>query len=187
MRTTMKNRFYICFACLVLLSLCGCGGSAEVERKQAQAAMEQAKTYHADNYASSDFEKAQTAWDHAQTAEKEKKTDGAKVLYTSAKIFFGKAADIARAKQETLTRELDAMRVTIGSNLDQVKNDLLTRSISAAQRKQVDTIVAEVEKDKEDINKLVDQHDLVKAVATAKSVQTKIYHAQLIQAGQKIK
>ena len=37
------------------------------------------------------------------------------------------------------------------------------------------------------ISKLVVQEDLVKAVATAKDVQTKIYHAQLILAGQKIK
>jgi len=183
----MKIRFYITLGTLVLLAAYGCGGSAEVERKQAQKAMEEAKSYHAENYASSYFEKAQRAWDHAQASEKEGKTDGAKVLYTSAKIFFGKAADISRSKQEALTRELGKMQNTIGTNLDQVRNDLLTKSPSPKQRSQVEAIAVEVEKDRESISKLITQQELPKAFAAAKTTQTKLYHAQLILAGQKIK
>lgn len=183
----MNIRLYVTLGILALLAAYGCGGSAEIERKQAKTAMEQSKSYHAEIYASSDFEKAQTAWDHAQASEKEGKTDGAKVLYASAKIFFGKAADIARSKQEAMNKELDRMQITIGTNLDQVRNDLLTKSPSLKQRSQVEAIAAEVEKDQESISKLITQQELSKAVAAAKIVQTKLYHAQLILAGQKIK
>jgi len=183
----MRMKCFITLSVLTLLAACGCGGSAEVERKQAQSAMEEAKTYHAEKYAASDCERAQTAWDHAQASEKEGKTDGAKVLYTSAKIFFGKAADIARSKRETLTRDLDRMQITIGTNLDQVKNDLLTKPLAPKQRSQVESIVAEVEKDRDSVSNLATQEELFKGIALAKGVQTKLYHAQLILAGQKIK
>ena len=106
----MKARFYFSLSLLIMLAAYGCGGSSEIERKQAQKALEQARKLHADDFAPTDFQKAQVAFDHAQAAEKEGKTDGAKVLFTSAKIFFGKAADIAKAKQDSLSRELDSMQ-----------------------------------------------------------------------------
>jgi hypothetical protein len=76
-------------------------------------------------------------------------------------------------------------RSTIAKNLDQVKLDL--SNPGARQRSEVEAIVAEVEKDNTSIGKLEAQQDLIKAVEAAKSVQTKIYHAQLMLAGQKAK
>jgi len=183
----MKIRFYILSIILVLLAAYGCGGSSEVEMKQARRAMEEAKSLYTENFAPSDFQKAQTAWDHAQAAEKEGKTGAAKVLFTSARIFFNKAADISKAKQEALSRELDSMQLLIGRNFDQVKSDLANNNLSPKQQGQVKAIVSEVEEGNALIGKLVTQHDLTKAVATAKDVQTNIYHAQLILAGQKVK
>ena len=183
----MKARVYIFLSSLILLSSYACSGSSEADMKQASEAMKRAKSLHADTYAPSDFEKAQTAWDHAQAAEKDGKTGGAKVLFTSAKIFFGKAADIAKAKQDALSRELSGMQLMIENNFDQVKSDLSSKNLSLKQRHQVEVIAAEVEKDKVSIGKLVSQEDLPKAVEMAKAVQTKIYHAQLILAGQSIK
>jgi intergrase/recombinase len=55
------------------------------------------------------------------------------------------------------------------------------------QKSQVAAIVAEVEKDNASIDTSIAQEDLMSAVETAKKVQTRIYHAQLILAGQKIK
>jgi len=183
----MKIRFYISLILVVLLASYGCSGSSEIERTEAQNAMDYAKKFHADTLAPTDFQQAQKAWDNAQAAEKEGKTSTAKVLFTSAKIFFDKTADIAKARQETLTQELGGMQVMIGKNFDQVKIDLSRNNLSSKQRGQVRAIVSEVEEGNNSISKLVTQGDLVKAVATAKDVQTKIYHAQLILAGQKIK
>jgi hypothetical protein len=181
----MRIRFYICFSLLVLLAFCGCGGSSEIEMQQAKDAMDHAKRLHADNLAPADFQQAQKAWDHALDAEKGGKTGAAKVLFTSAKIYFGKAADIAKSKESDLSRELSAMQLTIGRNFDQVKMDLINKNLSLGQQGQVKAIASEVEKGKDSISKMVIQGDLLNAVATAKDLQTKIYHAQLILAGKK--
>jgi hypothetical protein len=183
----MRVRFYVSLSLFVLLASYGCGGSAEVEMKQANQAMDEAKDLQAENLAPTDFQQAQKAWDHAQDAEKQGKTGAAKVLYNSAKIYFGKAADIAKAKQDSLSRELETMQLTISSNLGRVKSDLLSNNPSPQRQNQVGAILSEVESANASISKLVIQKDLLKAVAMAKDVQTKIYHAQLILAGQKPK
>jgi hypothetical protein len=180
----MQIRFYVSLSLLVLLASSGCGGSSEVEMRQAQQAMDKAKDLHADSLASTEFQQAQKAWDHAQSAEKEGNTATAKVLYSSAKIYSGKAADIASARQSSLSRELHAMQLLINSNFDQVQSDLSMNKLPPSQQGQVRAIASEVEKDNAAIIKLVKQEDLPKAVALAKEVQTKIYNAQLILSGQ---
>jgi hypothetical protein len=183
----MRIRFYISLSLLVLLASygCGAGGSSEIEMKQAQRSMDEAKNLHADDLAPTDFQQAQKAWDHAQAAEKEGKTSTAKVLFSSAKIYFGKAASIAKAKQDSLSRELNAMQSMISSNLGQVTSDLSNINLSPKQQGQVRAIMSEVEKSNASISKLMIQGDLLKAVAMAKDVQTKIYNAQLILAGRR--
>ena len=183
----MNIRFYISLTLAVLLAAYGCSGSAKVEMTEARDAMEHAKKFNADKLAATDFQQAQQAWDNGQVAEKEGKTGKAKVLFTSAKIFFDKAADIAKSRKDALSRELGDMQVMIGKNFDQVEMDLSRNTLSSRQRRQVMEIVSEVEKDNDSIEELVTQGDLVRAVATAKDVQTKIYHAQLVLAGKEIK
>jgi hypothetical protein len=183
----MEIRFYISLSLVLLLASYGCSGSSEREMTEAVQAMDYAKSFHAENLAPTDFQQAQKAWDHAQAAEKEGKTDTAKVLFTSARIFFDKAGDIAKSRQDALSRELSAMQLMIGKNLDQIKSDLFRNKLSPKVRDQVIAIMSEVEEDRALISKLEIEEDLVKAVATAKDVQTKIYHAQLIIAGKRIK
>jgi hypothetical protein len=183
----MKTRFYISLSLLILLASYRCSGSSEIEMTQARDAMDHAKSLHADTLASTDFQQAQKAWDSAQAAEKDGKTSAAKVLFTSARIFFDKAADIAKSRQDALSRELNGMQLMIGKNFDQVRIDLSRPDLSPRQRSQVKAIASEVEEDNEAISELVLEEDFVKAVAIAKDVQTKIYHAQLILAGKKIK
>jgi hypothetical protein len=156
-----------------------------MEMKQARQAMDQAKSLHAEDLAPTDFQQAQKAWDHAQAAAKQGKTDTAKVLFVSAKIYFDKTADIAKAKRDALSRELSDMQLMISSNFDQVKSDLAKKKLSPKQRDQVKALASEVEEGNAFVSKLVTQEDFLKAVATAKDVQTKIYNAQLILAGQK--
>jgi hypothetical protein len=182
----MKIRFYICLSFVALLAFYGCSGSSKIEMTQAQEAMDHAKSLHADEFASTDFQQAQKAWDHAQAAEKEGKTATAKVLFTSARIFFDKAADIAKSRQDALSRELSNMQLMISKNFDQIKSDLSENNLSPKQRGRVKAIASDVERGKDTISELVIQEDLVKAIETAKDVQTKIYHAQLILAGQEM-
>jgi len=182
----MRIAFCVSLSLLLMLAFYGCGeGSAEVEMKDAQKAMDQAKSVHADDFAPAEFQAAQKTWDHAQAADREGKASTAKALYSSAKIYFNKTVVIARSKHDDLSRQLSAMQLMINSNFDQVKSDLSKKSLSPKQHSQVSAIVSEVSEDKDSISKLVVEEDLIKAVAAAKDVQTKIYNAQLILAGQK--
>ncbi len=183
----MRTRFFVSLFLLVLLISYGCGGSADIDKKQALEALDRAKSLHADTLAAKDFQKAQEVFDHAEATAKEGNTDAAKVLFSTARINFGKTSDIAKAKTDTLSRELGAMRAVISENFDQVKGDLAYKNLSSGQKNQVAAIVSEIEKGNADIDKYVAQEDLINAVAAAKNVQTQIYHAQLILAGQKIK
>jgi len=181
----MRIRFYISLGLLLMLAFYGCRGSSEIEMKGAQKAMDEAKNHHADDLAPTDFQQAQKTWDRAQAAEKEGNTGTAKVLFESARIYFGKAADIAKSKRDALSRQLENMQLMISSNFDQVKRDLSRGNLSPGQQDQVRAIASEVEEGNAAITKLVSEDDYLKAVATAKVVQTKIYNAQLILAGQK--
>ena len=180
----MKTWPHYSLSLLILLALYGCSGSAQVEMTQAQQAMDKANGLHAADLARTEFQQAQKAWDHGQYAAKEGKTGTAKVLFSSAKIYFGKAADIAISKHDALSRELNAMQLLITQNLEKVEGDLSVNPLSSGQKSQVRAIVSEVGKDNDSIKKLVKQDDLPQAVALAKEVQTKIYNAQLILAGQ---
>jgi hypothetical protein len=180
----MRIRFCIGLGLLVLLVSYGCGGSSAVEMKQALQAMNQAKSVHADDLAPTEFQEALKTWTRAQAAAKDGKTDTAKVLFVSAKIYFNKTAVIAKSKRDALSRQLNDMQLVISSNFDQVKSDLSKKHLPPRQQGQVRAIISEVVDGKASINKLVNQEDFLKAVATAKDVQTKIYHAQLILAGQ---
>ena len=181
----MKIRFFLGLSLLILLASYGCGRpSVEVDMKEAQAAMERAKSVHADVLAPTDFQEAQKNWEGAQAAEKEGKTDTAKVRYGNARIYFYKSAGIANSKKEALSRELSAMKLLIDDNLNKVKDSLSKGSLSPQLRSQVKAIASEVEKDNATISKLVDQEDLVKAVEIAKDVQLKVYNAQLALDGQ---
>jgi membrane-associated HD superfamily phosphohydrolase len=182
----MKIQFCISLGLLAIFASYGCGGgSSEMDMKEAQKAMEHATSSHADNLAPTDFQQAQKTWAHAQAAAKEGKVDTAKVLFVSAKIYFNKSAVIAKAKRDALSRELSALQLMISSNFDEVKSDLSRKDVSPKLRNQVKAIASEVEEDNAAIDKLVDQEDLLKAVAKAKDVQMKVYNAQLILAGQR--
>jgi hypothetical protein len=182
----MKIQFCISLGLLAIFASYGCGGgSSEMDMKEAQKAMEHATSSHADNLAPTDFQQAQKTWAHAQAAAKEGKVDTAKVLFVSAKIYFNKSAVIAKAKRDALSRELGAMQLMIGSNFDEVRSDLSNSDLSPKLQGQVRAILSEVEEGNASISKLVNQEDFLKAVATAKDVQMKIYNAQLILAGER--
>lgn len=183
----MRTRFYVIAGFLLLLVSYGCRGSAEIEMNEARRAMEEAKLLRTESFAPADYEKAQKAWERAQAEDKEGNTGAAKVLYTSARIYFGQAADIARSRRDALSRELNGMQPVISETLDKVKMDLSMGKSTPDRRGRVKAIVAEVEKMNKSIPELVKQQDLTQAVDAAKEIQTKLYHAQLILAGKEPK
>jgi hypothetical protein len=184
MEIKMRTRFCLALSILLLLAFYGCAGSSALEMKEARKAMDEAKNLHADELAPQDFQQAQKSWEHAETAAKEGRTDAAKVMFANAKLYFLKSGKIAKSKRDDLSRQLRDIQLEISSSLDQVKSDLSKKHLSPRQQVRIKAITSEVAKDNASIEKMVNEEDFVKAVTTARDVQTKIYNAQLIIAGQ---
>jgi hypothetical protein len=182
----MKNSigFFVVISLLLLIACYSCGApSSEVEMKAAQAAMENAKSLHAETLAASNWNDAIMAWEQGQAAVKEGKS--AKTFFLRAKSRFEKTAAIAKSNGETMSREVSQMQTGIDDALSAIKADLERGRMSAKTQKQVKPMVAEAEKDMESLGKLVADKDFMKAKILAKEIQAKVYNARLIAAGKK--
>ena len=182
----MKNltRFFVASCLLILLACYGCGvENSDVEMKQAQDSMDQAKSLHADDVTPTDWKEAVQIWDQAQTAVKNGKP--AKTLFLRAKNRFDKIAVIAKSRNEMFSKDLSEMQTTINSRYEKVKKALEGGKLNAKVQGQVKTIALEIEEGNASISTLVNQGNYLKAVTKAKEVQTKVYNAELILNGQK--
>ena len=182
---SMKNsiRFFIGFSLLVLVVSYGCSVSSEAEMKAAQEAMNAAKSMHADELAASNWNEAMQSWYQGEAAVKEGKP--AKTYFLRAKSRFEKTITIAKARRDDVAREVSDMQQTIGERLAKVKTALTSGRLTSRVQNQIKPLVAEVESGSETIGTLIGQEDFVKARATAKDIQKKIFNAELILAGKK--
>jgi hypothetical protein len=182
----MKNStgFFVGCSLLILIICYGCGvPSSEAEKKAAQQAMDNAKSLHAEDFAASTLNEAMQAWDQGEAAVKEGKS--AKTYYLRAKSRFEKAAAIAKSQSAVWSREVSDMQLSISERLSKVKAALEKGRMSSKTQKQVQAIVADVEKSTQSLEALVAQGELIKAKSMAKEIQAKLYNAELIMAGKK--
>jgi hypothetical protein len=182
----MKNsiRFIVGGSLLILVACYGCGvPSYETEMKAAQAAMDSAKSFHAESLAATNWNEAIIAWEQGQAAVKEGKS--AKVFFLRAKSRFEKTAAIAKDNGERMSREVSQMQTAINDALSKIKAELEKGRISAKLQKQVKPMVAEVDQGVAPLEKLVNDGDFLKAKTLARDLQSKLYNARLIAAGKK--
>jgi hypothetical protein len=176
--------FFVVSILLILVACYSCSApSSEAEMKAAQAAMENAKSLHAETLAASNWNDAIIAWEQGQAAVKEGKS--AKSFFLRAKSRFEKTAAIAKSNGETMSREVTQIQTGIDSALSAIKTELERGRIPAKTQKQVKPMVADAEKNVESIAKLVADKDFMKALVLAKETQAQIYNARLIAAGKK--
>jgi hypothetical protein len=182
----MKNsiRFLVGSSLLILVACYSCGvPNPEAEIKAAQQAMDGAKSFHAESLAASNWNEAIIAWEQGQAAVKEGKPS--KTFFLRAKSRFEKAAAIAKANGELMSREVSQMQTAIKDGLAKIKADLEKGRISAKLQKQVKPMVVEVDQGVEPLAKLVSEGDFLKAKTLARDIQSKLYNARLIAAGKK--
>ena len=182
----MKNltRFFVGLCLLILLACYGCGvENSELEMKQAQQAMDQAKSFHAENLTPADWKEAMQVWDQAQAAVKDGKP--AKVLFTRAKNRFEKISAMAKSKRDVLSKDLNEIQTTNKERYEKIKKALAGGKLAARAQGTVKTIALEIDAGNASISKLVDTGDYIKAITTARDLQKKMYNAELIMAGQK--
>jgi hypothetical protein len=182
----MKNltRFFVGSCLLILLACYGCGvENSELEMKQAQQAMDQAKSLYAEDITPADWKEAVQIWEQAQTAVKDGKP--AKPLFIRAKNRFEKLAAIAKSRNDSYSKDLSEMQQTINTRFEKVKKALEGGKLSSKVQGQVKAIALEIEEGNASIKTLVSQGNYLKAVTKAKDLQTKVYNAELVMAGQK--
>jgi hypothetical protein len=177
-------RFFIGLSLLVLIVCYGCGvENFKEEMGAAQQAMDEAKSYHADKVAASDWSEAMRAWEKGQAAVKDGKP--AKTFFLQAKSRFSKTAAIAKSYQDQLSQEVSEMQQTINERLDKVRIALSSGRLTSRVQNQIKPIVAEVEAGTESVDRSVEQGDFLTARDTAREIQRKVYNAELIMAGKK--
>lgn len=177
-------RFLVVISFSILVGFYGCSApSSEAEMKAAQEAMDNAKSFHAESLAASNWNEAVIAWEQGQAALKEGKS--AKTFFLRAKSRFEKTAAMAKSTGETMSREVAQMQAGIDSALSQIKAELEKGRLSAKTQKQIKPMVAEAEQGMESLAKLVGDKDFLNARTLAKEIQAKVYNARLIAAGKK--
>lgn len=177
-------RFFIGFSLFVLVACYGCGpASSEAEMKAAQEAMEEAKSFSAEELATSDWNDAMQAWEEAQTAVEQGKS--AKTLFLTAKSRFEKTAKIAKSHHERISGEISEIQKTISERMEEIQSALDAKLLSSRTQKEIKPILAEVEAGSESVNELIGQGSLLEANDLAREVQKKVYNAQLIMEGEK--
>jgi hypothetical protein len=185
----MKNslRFFVGISLLIMIVCCySCGvENSEKEMNEAQQAMEKAKAIFAEDLTPSNWEDAMKAWEQGQAAVKEGKP--AKTYFLRAKSRFDKAATIAKSRGETLSKDIQAMQVTIDERFSTIKAGLERGKVSSKIQKQIKPTMAELEEGIPAVGTLVGQGNYMKANSMAKDILTKIYNVELIMAGKKPK
>jgi len=150
--------------------------------KQAQEAMEKAKSVFAEDLATSNWNEAMIAWEQGQAAVKEGKP--AKTLFLRAKSRFEKTAAIAKAEGDQLAKEISTMQISIGERLAKVQAGLQGRA-SSKIKNQLKPLAEEAEVASATLDSLASQGDYMKAYKLAKELQSKLYNAELVLAGKK--
>lgn len=181
----MKNslRFFLGMCLLVLIACWSCGENSEAERKQAEQAMENAKSVFAEELAPTNWVDAMKSWEQGQAALKQGKP--AKAHFVRAKARFEKTAAIARAESDIIAKEVSSLQVSIGERIAKVRSALDRGRIPPKVKKQVMPLAAEVEEGILTIEALVGEKNFLKARTLAKDLQSKIYNAELMVAGRK--
>ena len=181
----MKNsfRFFIGFSLLVLIAIYGCsGGNPEKEITAAEQAMDEARSYNAEEIAASDWKDAMDAFNDGHNAVRNGKP--AKSHFIRARSRFEKTAEIAKSRQDVLAKEVSDLQQSIDERFSKVRA-AIEKGVRSTILKQVNPIVEEAEAGNESISDLVARGKYLKARATAQEVQQMIYNAELILAGRK--
>ena len=179
-----SSRFFVGLSFLVLISCYGCGaGSSDLEMKEAQQAMENARSFSAETLASSDWDEAMKAWEQGQAALKEGKS--AKTHFLRAKSRFEKTAEIAKSYYDQIAEDVSKMQQAINERTEKIQSALDRGRLSSRVRNQIKPILADVETGTQSIDSLLQQGDLLKARGTARELQKNIYNAELIMEGKK--
>jgi hypothetical protein len=183
---SMKNliRFFLGFGFLASIAFYGCQADPQQEIKAARRAMEEAKDFHSEELAATEWKEAMQAWEEAQSALK--KGDHPKDYFQKARVLFEKTITAAQAKGSAMEKEIDEVQKTINESYLKVKATLKEGRIKPKIQKELKPLLDEVAIDSSSVKDLIMHSDYTQAMAKVCDTQKKMRNAEMVLFGQKI-
>jgi len=125
--------------CLLLLFLAlfvlGCSGRPVEQIEKTERAMQQAKTEHAEEFATTEWKDGEKAWQDAQGFLDKEKWGDANIALLKAKTRFEKARDIAKGKRQDAIKEIQNLQKTIELRCQTLKANLEKNAAKLAKKR----------------------------------------------------
>ncbi len=160
------------------LMLAGCSSEPVEQLQLAQKAMEQAKEQRAEEFAPADWKTALQAWEDAHTLMSKQKYSEAGPLLLRAKSRFEKARDIAKAKREDLSREIEGMRKTLDTRYAGLKAAIESSKMSSSARKSLNETCKDIDLEIEKAKAQIAQGEFTQARSMVVTVMRRVYEAE---------
>ena len=118
--------------------LVGCGSKKDLQFADARAAMEQARSQNAAEFAPMDWDKGMTDWNMAMAFVHMDRYVEAKAALVDAAANFNRAREISRNRRDGVIREVRELRTNIGNQYSDLKQAVQQKGLPTILRKRVE-------------------------------------------------
>jgi hypothetical protein len=174
----MKYSFIFVTSLCLAISFLACSSHPSEQLRLAQVAMDQAIEQQAEKYAYADWNNARQAWNDAQLLITARQYEDAGPLLVRARSRFEKARDIARAKRDDLSREIESMKRTLDSRYGNVKSDLAGLKLQTSKKKTLDETCLGIDKSRQKLNDELGRGLYVEAKSTAQTALRQVFDVE---------
>lgn len=162
-----------------MLASYGCSAKPpEEEPKLAHAAMEKAKSVQAEKLAVVDWGQAMQSLADADKDVKINRFGDAKMFYLRAESRFNKAYTVAKARYDSLLKEVDENQTAIASHYGTLKARLASARVPAKTKKEVEATCLELDKAIAEVDKFRTSGNAIQAKLSSQEVLKKVYDTE---------
>jgi hypothetical protein len=174
-------RFLLGFGILASIAFCGCQANPQQEIKVAQRAMEEAKDFHSEELAATEWKEAMQAWEEAQAALK--KGDHPKDYFQKARSLFVKTIAAAQTRGAAMDKEINEVQKTINESYLRVKAALNKGPAKPKIQKELKPLLDEVAIDSSSVKDLIMHSDYTQAIAKVYDTKKKMLNIEKVLFG----
>jgi len=162
-----------------MLASYGCNAKPpEEEPKLAHQALDQAKQVQAEKLAVVDWGQAMQSLADADKSLKIKRYGDAKMFYLRAESRFKKAYTVAKARYDSLLREVDDNQTAIASHYGRVKAQLASARVPSKTKREMEVTCAELDKAIAEVDKFRSSGDAIRAKLSSQEVLKRVYDTE---------
>ena len=132
--------YYLCLVLLLVFFAFACSGKPVENIEKTQAAMDQAKDEHAEEFAPTEWKSGEEDWRMAQTMLEKEKWGDASTSLLKARGHFEKAREQAKGKRAATIQEIEGTKGTAVKRCQALKDALAAdgKKLPAAKRKELE-------------------------------------------------